>query len=70
MKTALPVASFSERSTGSEALIEESLGACEPKKPPGEHALDGEQGEPAFLQVWGVQLNHCETAFPQHAVSS
>lgn len=70
MKIALPVAQFSEGSARGEALVEESVGACEPKKPSGEHTLDGEQSEPACLQFWGVQLNHCETAFHQHAVSS
>lgn len=54
MKTALPVAPFSEGNTRSEALVEESVGACEPKKPSGEHTLNGVQSEPACLQFWGA----------------
>lgn len=47
MKTALPVAPFSEGSTRSEALVKESVGAHEPKKTSGEHTLNREQSEPA-----------------------
>lgn len=66
------MASFSAGSTRAEALVKESVGACEPKKHLENVRLRRSRGGVVVPQptVWGAQLRHCDIAFHQHVVSS